>query len=127
MGRLRLAALVIALGLSAWAVIAHPWGVLYAVGVHPYPASSSTPWTYQLWSGFIPGLAIVSIFGGLASHLRSMNCHVTNCWRIGRYPLAGGQFKVCRKHSPHPSRITHAHILREHEKCAAQSSSSSSA
>ena len=104
-------------------VIWRPWSAAFAIGTHPYPAG--TPWTYQLWSGFIPALAIVSIFGGLASHLRSMNCHVTGCWRIGRYPLAGGQFKVCHKHSPHPARITHAHILREHEKCTATAPSSS--
>jgi hypothetical protein len=127
MGKLRAAALLAVLGLAVYAVGWHPWGVLYGVGVHPYPSSSSTPWTYQLWSGFIPALAIVSIFGALGSHLRSMNCHVTGCWRIGRYPLADGQFKVCHKHSPHPDKITHAHILREHAKCAAQSSSPSSA
>jgi hypothetical protein len=127
MGKLKIGAALAVLGLLAWAVILHPWGLLYSVGVHPYPASSSTPWTYQLWSGFIPALAIVSIFGGLASHLRSMNCHVTGCWRIGKYPLADGQFKVCRKHSPHPDKLTHAYILGEHARCAAPPSSSPSA
>jgi hypothetical protein len=120
MGKLRLFALGALIGTAVALVIWRPWSGAFAIGVHPYPGG--TPWTYQLWSGFIPALAIVTIFGGLASHLRSMNCHVDGCWRIGRYPLAGGQFKVCRKHSPHPAKLTHAHILREHAKCDAPSS-----
>jgi len=63
-------ALVLAgLGLVAWSVAVHPWGWLYAVGVHPYPLSSSTPWTYQMWSGIIPAL--------------------DGCWRIGKHRVAG--------------------------------------
>lgn len=27
-------------------------------------------------------------------------CHVHKCYRIGRYPIAGGQYKVCRRHHP---------------------------
>jgi len=106
----------------------HTWGLLYGFGVHPYPESSSTPWTYQLWSGFIPALAIISIFGGLSTHLRSINCHVNRCWRLGRFELAGGQFKVCHKHSPHPAKLTHRYILARHEehmRCAGQPPSSS--
>jgi hypothetical protein len=92
----------------------HVWGVLYGLGVHPYPAPS-TPWTYQLWSGFIPALAIVSIFGGITTHFRMLNCHVHGCWRLGRFELAGGQFKVCRKHSPHPDKLTAGYIAAKHQ------------
>jgi hypothetical protein len=117
-----LAVFLACVGLMAW----HPWSAAFAIGVHPYPAG--TPWTYQLWSGFIPSLAIVSIIGGIASHFRMINCHVHGCWRMGRFELAGGQFKVCHKHSPHPDKLTHWYILnkhKEHLKCAAPPSSSS--
>jgi hypothetical protein len=114
--RIAVLALLACAALIAW----HPWQAAFAIGVHPYPAG--TPWTYQLWSGFIPGLAIASLLSALAAHLRMMNCHVENCWRIGRYPVANSQYKVCRRHHPdvtvRQGKITHAHIIREHEKCA---------
>lgn len=112
MGIVRTASLVIfltCLGLIAW----HPWGAAYAIGVHPYPAG--TPWTYQLWSGFLPALAIVSVFSGVTAHFRMINCHVHGCWRLGRFQMAGGQFKVCHRHSHHPEKITHAYVLAMHE------------
>jgi hypothetical protein len=120
---------VVAVGLLTYFIGWHVWGVLYGLGVHPYPAPS-TPWTYQLWSGFIPALAIVSIFGGITTHFRMLNCHVHGCWRLGRFELAGGQFKVCAKHSPHPSKLTAEYVQakhREHLECVASSPSSGSA
>lgn len=86
--------------------------LLFILGLAPYP--DGTPWTYQLWSGFVPALAVLSLFGGVAAHLKLINCHVHRCPRLGRYPVAGGKFKVCAKHSPHPDRPTHEHILCEH-------------
>jgi hypothetical protein len=76
----------------------HLWGLLYAFGVHPYPESSSTPWTYQLWSGLIPALTIVSLLGAVFTHYRLVNCTVHFCPRVGRFPIAGGAYKVCRHH-----------------------------
>jgi hypothetical protein len=29
-----------------------------------------------------------------------LNCHVYKCMRVARFPVAGGQYKVCRKHHP---------------------------
>lgn len=106
-------------------IVLHPWGGAFALGVHPYPAG--TPWTYQLWSGFLPSLAIVSIFTGIGAHFKMLNCHVHGCWHIGKFPMAGGKFKVCHKHSDHPRKITHAYILAKHEehaRCAGQLPSS---
>jgi hypothetical protein len=83
-------ALVLAgLGLVAWSVAVHPWGWLYAVGVHPYPLSSSTPWTYQMWSGIIPALTILTLFGSLGGAYHLHNCHMDGCWRIGKHRVAG--------------------------------------
>lgn len=53
---------------------------------------------YQLWSGFIPALAVVSLVGGLWSHYKHVNCHVHRCWRVGRYIVRG--YKVCHRHHP---------------------------
>lgn len=115
------AVFLLCLALVAW----HPWSAAFAIGVHPYPAG--TPWTYQLWSGFVPSLAIVSLLSGITAHFKMMNCHVHRCWRLGKFPMAGGQFKVCHRHSDHPEKITHAYILAKHEehaRCAAPPSSS---
>lgn len=87
-------------GAIIWSVVAHPWGWLYGFGVHPYPASSSTPWTYQMWSGIVPAMTVLSLVGAVITGYRHANCHVHNCWRIGRYEVADGHFKVCRKHHP---------------------------
>jgi hypothetical protein len=98
----------------------HPWPAAFLIGVHPYPAG--TPWTYQLWSGFIPSLAIASLLGGIITHFRTLSCHVHRCWRFGKFLMAGGQFKVCHKHSGHPEKITHEYVLAQHEehlRCAA--------
>ena len=75
--------------LAAWSVAYHPWGWLYAVGVHPYPASSSTPWTYQMWSGIIPALTIVSLLGSLGAAYHLHNCHEDGCWRLGKHRVSG--------------------------------------
>jgi len=83
----------------AWSIAAHPWGWLYAFGVHPYPKSSSTPWTYQLWSGFIPALAILSLIGSVVGLWRHANCRAGRCLRIGHYPDLRG-VRWCWRHHP---------------------------
>lgn len=108
-------------------IVLHPYGFETGIGIYPAPAG--TAWQYQLWSGFLPSLAIVSIFTGVGAHLKMLNCHVHRCWRIGKFPVADGQFKVCRRHSPHPVRLTHEYILAKHEenaRCGRPSSSSGS-
>lgn len=101
-----------------WSLAAHPWGWAFGLGVHPYPESSSTPWTYQLYSGFLPALTVVSLVTLLAGAWRHLNCHVDGCPRIGRYPVAGGRFKVCRAHHPDEEvrsrSVSHLHILTAH-------------
>ena len=61
--------------------------------------------SYGFWSGFgsvIPWslFSMGGIFAGLVMGLRHVNCHEPGCWRMGKYPLAGGEFKVCGKHNP---------------------------
>lgn len=84
------------LGLAVWSAAFHPWGWLYAFGVHPYPVSSSTPWTYQMWSGIIPALTILTLFGSLGGAYHLHNCHKDGCWRIGKHRIAGTPW--CDRH-----------------------------
>lgn len=96
MRRALLALAVAALGAAAWSVVAHPWGWLYAFGVHPYPASSSTPWTYQMWSGIIPALTVLTLIGAVISLYHVHNCHQDGCWRIGKHRVGGTPW--CNRH-----------------------------
>lgn len=68
---------------------------------------------YGFWSGFgsvIPWafFSMTGIFAGLIVGLRHVNCHEKGCWRVGKFALAGGEYKVCGKHhlgfeGKHPS------------------------
>lgn len=58
---------------------------------------------YGYWSGF--GSVFPWVFlsmGGILTfavvHWRSVNCHEKGCPWIGRFHLAGGEYKVCGKH-----------------------------
>ena len=52
---------------------------------------------YLFWSGAGSDLAYLSIAWTL---LRKHNCHAAGCWRIGRHPVEGTTFVVCRRHHP---------------------------
>jgi hypothetical protein len=59
----------------------------------------SGPW-YGFWSGFGSDLGELAIVGGLVAVARRHNCHVHHCWRVGRHPVEGTTFVVCRRHDP---------------------------
>jgi membrane protein YdbS with pleckstrin-like domain len=90
-----------------------PHFVPWVIGVWPVPAGTS-PW-YQFWSGFF--IVILSLV--TSTWLRKQNCHVRWCWRLGRFPVADGQFCVCRHHSPdvrvRHNKVTFEHIQRVHD------------
>lgn len=67
-----------------------PHAVGFVMGIYPTPAG--TPFTYQLWSGVVPAVAIVGVIWPF------VNCHVEGCPRYGRYRVEG--FKVCHIHHP---------------------------
>lgn len=52
---------------------------------------------YAFWSGFAQG---VPLFGGLYLLARKHNCHVHGCWRVGRHPVDGTSYIVCKSHHP---------------------------
>jgi hypothetical protein len=50
---------------------------------------------------FISGpLADITLLGGGYAILRRHNCHAKRCFRIGRRPVAGTTYVVCRRHHP---------------------------
>lgn len=55
---------------------------------------------YGWWSGAGSDVGELAIIGGLATMVRQKNCHVHKCWRLGRHPVEGTPFVVCRKHHP---------------------------
>jgi hypothetical protein len=77
---------------------------------------------YNFWSGFGSDLGeatLISAVGiGVYTGVRKVNCHTKGCWRIGRHPLEGTPYVLCRHHHPHvPSGgATHEHILEQHRR-----------
>ena len=62
--------------------------------------TAGAPPNYNFWSGFGSDLSELAIAGGLIGMLRKHNCHVRRCWRIGRLPVEGTPYVVCRHHHP---------------------------
>lgn len=56
---------------------------------------------YDFVSGVGPMIIAALGFGGVVGGMwHHLNCHADGCFLIGRYPLAGGKWKVCRRHHP---------------------------
>lgn len=55
---------------------------------------------YLWWSGMGANIGEFAIVGSLASGVRRHNCHVHGCWRVGRHPVEGTGYVVCRRHHP---------------------------
>ena len=85
-------------------------GILWFFGVYPIPAGTSA--MYQLWSGFIPALAVLTLIGSVAGLYHLHNCHHDHCWRIGKHKVSGTPW--CNRHhaSARPERGTDD-LLRE--------------
>lgn len=66
---------------------------------------------YAFWSGVGGDIGEAAILGALLSNVRKHNCHVRGCWRIGRHPVAGTEFVVCRRHHPNGA-PSHSEVLR---------------
>jgi hypothetical protein len=55
---------------------------------------------YLWWSGAGADLGELAIIGGLATIVRRHNCEIHGCWRVGRHPVDGTGYVVCRRHHP---------------------------
>jgi hypothetical protein len=73
-------------------------GLLHVFGID----TTTGPW-YAFWSGaggILERLLELAVIGGLL--WRHNNCHQPQCWRLGRLPVEGSQWKTCRHHHPAP-------------------------
>lgn len=52
---------------------------------------------YAFWSGIAGELSWV---GAAAVIYRRHNCQARGCWRLGKHPVDGSPWVVCRKHHP---------------------------
>lgn len=67
--------------------------------LHLFGIDTTTgPW-YAFWSGAGSDLAYLGVFWALWRHT---NCHQPRCWRVGRLPVQGTAYRVCRHHHPNP-------------------------
>lgn len=57
----------------------HPLGALYGIGMYPVPAGTSP--FYQLLSGFVPAVAVVSLAGNVVTLWRLNTCAAKWCIR----------------------------------------------
>lgn len=69
--------------------------LLHALGVDNVSGHA-----YAWWSGAGSDIGELAIIGAVIGTWRRVNCHVKGCFRVARYPIAGGQYKVCGKHHP---------------------------
>ncbi len=91
------------------------WWLLHLAGID----NPAGPW-YAFWSGLGGDITEFAIVGGLASVYWRHTCHVDRCWRIGRHPVEGTGFTVCRRHHPEGA-PTHQHVLRLHRRAGERS------
>lgn len=86
---------------------------------------NGTPHNYPFFSGSGSDWGEITLVGlaltAMAAWYHKHNCHTDTCWRIGRHPMAGGTFVVCRRHhneieGVHPARKhTVEHIRARHQ------------
>lgn len=107
-------------GCLAWLGLYHPLGLRFAMGMWPVP--SGTPWTYQLLSGFLASLTVLSLVGGLLSLYHLRNCHHDGCWRLGKHVVNGSPWCNVHKDTVTPQQteneilqqlLTEVSLLRE--------------
>lgn len=73
--------------------------LLHALGQF-FGLTNSSGGTYLWWSGVGSDIGEVAIFGAVIGMFKHGNCHVKGCWSLGRHPVEGTPYKVCRKHHP---------------------------
>jgi hypothetical protein len=78
----------------AWLGLDHPYGLRFAVGIWPVPAG--TPWSYQLESGFIPALTVLTLLSLVSGAWQHVNCHHRWCLRTGKHKVNGTPW--CDRH-----------------------------
>lgn len=95
------------LGVSCWAMANWEHGFAHLLGIDTQQSQF-----YDFVSGVGPMIVTVLMGAGVIySVVQHINCHVTGCLRVGKYPLAGGEYKVCRRHHPEDAIRTGRDVL----------------
>jgi hypothetical protein len=92
---------VIAFAVAGAVAVAVSWplGLQGWLAVHTGTVNEPGPY-YGFFSGFGSDLSELALLAGVGGLLRRYNCHVHGCWRVGRHPVEGTPFTVCRHHHP---------------------------
>jgi hypothetical protein len=80
--------------LIAYSAATH-W-LAWRFGMGDWPVPAGTPWTYQLESGFVPALTVLSLLTAIIGTYHLHNCHEDGCWRIGKHKVNGTPW--CSRH-----------------------------
>lgn len=107
---------VIAIGVL---LVIYKLPVQHWLAIHTGTLNEPGPY-YGFWSGFGSDLGEYVIIGGVIGAYRKHNCHTHRCPWIGKYPVANGEFFVCKKHhreiTGHPVKLTVEYLKHHHEK-----------
>lgn len=71
--------------------------------VHMMGADAGQTYGQWNWYSFHSGIGGNSWMAGIAAFIIIWfhhKCHTRHCWRWGRFPVAGGQYRVCAHHHP---------------------------
>lgn len=91
-------------GALTWCGLYHPYGLRFAMGIWPVP--QGTPWPYQLESGFVPALTVLTLLSAVGSLYHLHNCHQDGCWRFGKHRVNGTPYCQHHHHLVRPLRST---------------------
>jgi hypothetical protein len=75
-------------------------GVIHSVAgwlYHTLVFTWQDPGGYNFVSGPLPNITLIAAAVALMRH---HNCHARGCWRLGRHPVDGTRYIVCRHHHP---------------------------
>jgi hypothetical protein len=89
-------------------------GVIHSVGSWLYHALIFTwhdPFGYNFVSGPLPNITLIA---AALAILRRHNCHARGCWRVGRHPVDGTSYIVCKHHHPQSGAPTAEQIHAAH-------------
>lgn len=70
---------------------------------------------YGFWSGVGGDTTAFGLPATAYVLWRRHNCHVDRCPRIGRHPVRGTEWVLCRKHHP-DDKLTHADVMAHAQK-----------
>jgi hypothetical protein len=87
-------------------IYANQRGVIHLLGIDTQQSDN-----YDFVSGVGPMIITFVLGAGVLGTIwRHVNCHADKCARIGRFHVAGGQFKLCGRHhhevTGHPHKLT---------------------